>query len=248
MICDIFIRTYKKDIEWLDYCVRSIKKYCSSYRNLVIVYPEGEQECGKFSLTSFAASPINPDGYIDQQYSKLIADTYCKQDATHLLMLDSDCFAHDYISPKTYIRNDKILFPITHKTSPQVSECQPFIKTCESILNCEVEYEFMRRQPFLLQTKDLKSFREWFDQTQSVDLKSYLSNCKKADSFSEYNLIGAYLYYIKKSDDYHFYDTDSGTCFYNPMLQSWSYGGLTEDILNRYNTYLNTAKARGGSH
>ena len=163
-------------------------------------------------------------------------------------MLDSDCFAHDYISPSTYIRNDKILFPITHKSSPHVSECQHFIKTCERILNREVEYEFMRRQPFLLQTKDLKSFREWFNHAQRVDLKSFLSTCKKSDSFSEYNVLGAYLYYIKQSKDYHFYDTDSGTCFYSPVLQSWSYGGLTDDILNRYDECLSADTKRGGGH
>ena len=239
MICDIFIRTYIKDLEWLDFCVRSIRQFCSGYRDLIIVYPEGDDECGKFSETSFAVKPVNPNGYVDQQYFKLTADTYCKPDATHLLMLDSDCFAYEAISPETYMQNGKILFPITHKSSPRVSECHHFIETCEKILNREVEYEFMRKQPFLLQTKDLQSFRKWFDKTQSVDLKSYLSVCKEGDSFSEYNVIGAYLYYIQQSKDYHFYDHDSGACFDNPMLQSWSYGGLTEDIVNKYNTYLN---------
>lgn len=238
MICDIFIRTYIKDLEWLDYCVRSIKKFCSGYRDIVIVYPEGDDECGKFSDTSFPVKPINQDGYIDQQYFKLTAYNYCKPDVTHLLMLDSDCFVHGRVSPETYIRNNKILFPITHKSFLQGIDCQEYIKACQKIFNREVDYEFMRRQPFLLQVKDLKSFTKWFNETHGLDLKSYLSESKREDSFSEYNVMGAYLYYVEKSLDYYFYDTNSEV-YFNPVFQHWSYGGLTKELINKYNTYLN---------
>jgi hypothetical protein len=40
MQTDIFIRTYGKDLEWLKYCLRSVAKYCSGFRQIVIVIPK----------------------------------------------------------------------------------------------------------------------------------------------------------------------------------------------------------------
>ena len=34
---DIFIKTYHKDFIWLEYCIKSIKKFCKGFRDVVIV-------------------------------------------------------------------------------------------------------------------------------------------------------------------------------------------------------------------
>jgi len=37
--CDIFIRTYPNDYEWLNYCLESIRKYCSGFRRCGWCHP-----------------------------------------------------------------------------------------------------------------------------------------------------------------------------------------------------------------
>ena len=40
MASDIFIRTYWKDTEWLEFCLRSITRYARGFGSVIVVAPQ----------------------------------------------------------------------------------------------------------------------------------------------------------------------------------------------------------------
>src|SRR6185312_6600956 len=74
--CDIFIRTYPNDYEWLNYCLDSIRKYCSGFRKVWVVSPEAPSNAA-FHIPNGEWKVMNDeseDGYLAQQITKLYAD------------------------------------------------------------------------------------------------------------------------------------------------------------------------------
>ena len=38
--CDIMIRSYWRDFAWLEYCLRSIERYCTGFRAVIVAIPK----------------------------------------------------------------------------------------------------------------------------------------------------------------------------------------------------------------
>ena len=73
MKCDIFIRTFDGDCKWLNYCVKSIKKYATGFNNIIITYPENHTSCDVDFVKNYPIKELLNDGYVDQQFTKLTA-------------------------------------------------------------------------------------------------------------------------------------------------------------------------------
>ena len=75
----IFIRSYKNDIEWLKYCLRSIEKFVTGHAGVVVVVPEQDvplfKAAGIDAQTTPEADPGR--GYLNQQLTKIHADEFC---------------------------------------------------------------------------------------------------------------------------------------------------------------------------
>src|ERR1700741_2957188 len=93
MKVDIYIRTYKNDLGWLQYCLRSIHKYVTGYRKIIVCIPENQVSLlNDFNLQNVITCPIYKNDYIGQQVSKLLS--YKETDADYILFVDSDvCFS-----------------------------------------------------------------------------------------------------------------------------------------------------------
>jgi hypothetical protein len=78
----------------------------------------------------------------------------------------------------------------------------------------------------------LINFREWFEKNKNISLENFFRN-KFDRNVSEFNMLGAYIYYIEQKNNYIFIDTNShGFSSYNPCKQFWSWGGITPEIEN----------------
>ena len=233
MKCDIFIRSYNKDCEWLKYCVKSIEKYAKGFNNVIITYPDGHDCCNHSFAKNFPIKEICSNGYIDQQLTKLSAHKYCNDDVTHILYVDSDACFTETVSPDLFMKNG---LPIIYMTpySSFISDYElPALKwkfITENIIGVNVEYEFMRRSPFLYLKRTLIDFQNWFTNKYNTSIENYVVSMIQPQ-LSEYNALGAYIYYIGDKNQYLFINTLE----YLPpqpsfFLQNWSWGGLTKDM------------------
>lgn len=224
MTVDIFIRTYSKDLEWLKYCLKSITKYATGFRDVIICIPEHEKHLiSGWGLTKekvFKWSPVSANGYVDQQINKLSAHKFT--DADYVLFIDSDtCF-----KKKTNVTDYfTVAKPNLIKTRYElVGDAICWKEPTESILKTEVHYEYMRRMPLLYKTQTLKN------------LEFHLGGFKqiaKENKLSEFNLIGAFIELIEKDEDYHIINSEIDPLPPITINQEWSWGGLNEEIRSK---------------
>ena len=224
MYIDIFIRTYPKDFFLLNYCLQSIRKFVSGYRNIILnVRNKNYNEL---------MSVVNTDGciivqshdfddkidYCGQQICKIYADIW--SDATYFYYVDSDCiFYNNFNIQEKYFDSNKniILFKEHWHKIPDTFKWQGCLKK----LGLLTEFEFMRRLPQLYPARVLKPLRTYIEQKIGKD---YINSCLtiyKTCGFSEFNIIGSYIYLHDSNE--------MNICFYDPELnqipvkQFWSH-------------------------
>lgn len=209
MITDIFIKTCKHDADYHRYCLASIEKYCSGFRNVVVI--EGE----------------HPRGYLDQQIVKLHADTYT--DADFVLITDSDTLFTVPVTPETYLRDGKPIWLWT-PWSPEMLAHPGTAAWCrcmnEFFGGAESPGEFMRRQPFMVPTKVLKTLREWCEAYHGKSIRDYVMD---RGVFSEFNIIGYYAW-LTHHDDFHWIDTSMDELPELTVRQMWSHDPIHKNI------------------
>jgi hypothetical protein len=222
---DIFIRTYKNDLPWLQYCLKSIHKYVTGYRRIVVCIPEDQVGLLRdFNLKYVHTCPVYKDDYLGQQISKLKADVYCESE--YVLYVDSDCvFNRPLDVSKNLFYNDK---PVVYKTRyEKVGEAICWKAITEKSINKRVEWEYMRRLPILYRSETITDFRDYMELIHNRTLEEYIIK-QPLRQYSEFNALGAFTEAFYP-EGYHFHDTEYG--IEAPYLkQNWSWGGLTPEI------------------
>jgi hypothetical protein len=223
MTTDIFIRTYDNDLEWLKYCLKSIHKYVTGYRKIIICIPDNQKHLiDAWSLTQEEVHGVNKfaeSGYIDQQINKIMAYKFGVAD--FVLFVDSDvCFKRP-VHVSEYFKDGK---PIILKTRYEsVGDAICWKEPTEKMLGYSVGYEYMRRLPLLYRSETLKNLNN------KIELWGFGNGVSKIEKMSEFNLVGAFAE-KEESEKYHFIDTEKEPLPPESVKQNWSWGGLTEDI------------------
>lgn len=232
---NIFIRTYKNDLPWLKYCLRSISKYVSGYNKIVICIPESQAHLlNDWNLTQevVVTCPVYADDYLGQQISKLNADKYCESD--YVLYVDSDCVFTRPFNCTELLNEDN---PTMYKTDyNKVEDAICWKPITEQALNKkDIQFEYMRRLPLMYRSKTIADLREYMELIHGVPMAQYVTS-QPLGAFSEFNALGAFADAFC-NDKYEFKNTDEGV-EENCLIQFWSWGGLTPEIKNQIEEIL----------
>lgn len=234
-IVDIFIRTYDADLKWLAYSLQSIHKFCRGFRNIIIVIPEKQKHLlDGFNLTQekVFTCPEYKDDYMGQQVTKICADQY--SDAEYFMYGDSDTLLTQELRPEYLFREDK---PIILKTSyEKLGNAVPWKKITERALGFNIEFEFMRRHPFLYRSSTLKALREHMKQVHQKEVAEYVM-AQPDRGFSEFNAVGAFADEFEY-DKYYFQDTETEPLPPLYVRQFFSWGGITPEVLTEMQNIL----------
>lgn len=172
MICDIFIKTCAHDAEYHKYCLASIDKYCTGFRNVVVI--DGE----------------HPRGYLQQQLEKTKADTYT--DADFILITDSDTLFIRPVTPETYFRDGMIEWIHTPWTPEMLNgDVRVWYDVMGQFFEDVPHSEWMRRQPFMLPAWLLREVREFCIAKHGIPIDQYVM---QKGVFSEFNILGCYAW------------------------------------------------------
>lgn len=226
---DLFIRTYRGDAAWLSYLLRSIKKFCSGYHEILVAYPRSdaailEPLIDSRNVTGLRKVVVDDDagtGYMAQQYTKMTADIHSTAD--YIAFLDSDCLCTVPNNPQTWMEGDKIRYLITPYEILGITV--PWKPITEKALKFECKFETMRRHPCVFPREVITHCREYMEQIHGKPLRDYISE-QPHGSFSEFNVMGSYALQ-KESEKFMFLDTTKNPLPPEVIKQRWSYGGLT---------------------
>jgi hypothetical protein len=229
MTCDIFIRSYYKDFEWLSYCLAAIERYCSGFRSVVVVIPETSRT--RLNKLSLPASGVRlefchayRDDYLGQQATKMLADLFT--DADFICHVDSDCIFSRQTTPEDLVFRGRVRVVI--RPNKLLGRQRPWQQPTERFLGWPVTYDFMQQQPFTFPRWLYSQVRNHCTRLHEVDIETYITS-QPPRSFSEYNVLGAYAYrYCAES--FLWIDTSAEELAEPNCRWYWSWGGFTPEI------------------
>jgi hypothetical protein len=232
MICDLFLRSYSGDIAWMPYALRSLHRFVTGIRDIIVVVPANDYALFKhlnFTREILASSRFEErDGYMDQMLDKLLAFLYT--DADTILFWDSDVIAIRPFSPTDLLIDGKprwLITPYAKLVNADGTPAVPWRPITEKAIGCEVEYEAMRSHPLMATSEALIAFRQFMENTHKMSLGEYIAK-QPTREFSEWNALGAWAFYYRP-DLFAFWHTDVSVP--EPFVrQFWSWGGLTPEI------------------
>ena len=240
-ILDIFIKTYHKDFIWLEYCLRSIKKFASGFRDVVIVSDNDGNLIPKsfhdilpikvYYVTLPSKAPeriIHGLGYSWQQYIKL--SWYEYTDADVVLSIDSDRMFHAPITPETFKMDEKYVW--YYRDWDKAGDAISHKSHTDTILGLNTSFEAMLPPVYILRKDTLIALRNHIISKHSNGDSSIRTIWDvivllNMETLSEFNIIGSFIYHFDRPEYIKLINDDSSSRY--PVISSWSWGGLTDE-------------------
>lgn len=240
--CDLFVRSYWKDLEWLTLCLASITKYCRGFRSVIIVLPRSSEPW----LRRFVLPPgvrvelcdCYRDDYLGQQVTKLLADTFT--DADYICHVDSDCVFFRSISPEDLIVNGKP--HVLMRPCDTLGRHRPWQKPTEQFLRSKVTDDFMYHPPFTFPRWLYARLREHSLAIHGVDIETYVT-AQLPRGFSEYNALGAFAWRHYR-DRFSWVDITISPSSKPHCRWYWSWGGIDAAIRGEIRAILDAGDER----
>lgn len=235
MNVDIAIRSYVKDFQWLRYCIASLDKYTTGFRNLLVVVPDAHMDelrkqvpdLWKLKTLKLVLNGTTPleDDYLGQQITKLTvhqltdADVFCH--------VDSDCVFTRPFSPQDLFSADgRLKLLMTAYT--ELPKDMPWKPITEKFIGSPVDFEFMRRMPLSYHRATYEGVYLHSLKVHNASIANYIA-AQPYHAFSEFNALGAWAY-MHQQDKYEFSNTHGMNLQPPPCVQYWSWGGITPDV------------------
>jgi len=217
----IFIRTYHKDIRWLNYCLKSIHKNLKGWSEIVICIPTGQDHLlNHLTAEIVVTTKVYRDDYLLQQSDKIHAHQHCKGD--YVLFVDSDVIFKKGADVRHYFYENKPI--ILKEKYESVGAAMCWKAPTEKLFKEKVEYEMMRFAPQIFLRQTLVMMCESFP-----DLENYIMS-QPYRQFSEFNALGVYAEKMQP-ECYSIIDITEGLPNYipeNKAHQWWSWSGLKQ--------------------
>jgi len=205
----VFYRTYRGDFLWLKYSLMSLKKCLTGYSEIVIVTPKADYDLLKEEMKGWdlpkgivtfrdVLEPLKDD-YLGQQLCKLKAYEYVS--FPYVLFVDSDAIFTTATTVENFLKDGK---PCILKTSykdlgatmeqgtDNPGAACVWKPITEKALGEPVEFEYMRRLPLFYRRDSIKNLSWYFVDKHGVSIEDYVRSIPDR-SFSEFNLLGAYI-------------------------------------------------------
>lgn len=222
-VTDLFIKTWPGDYEWMKYAVRSIDKFCSGFRSLVIV--TSDDKCPRPEKIGSKVFVVEEGdrGYMHQQICKLNSDHF--SDADFILATDADTIFIRPVTPDSYRdRRNRINWMMTPIKEVTPDERSAWPRVMERFIGIMPNFEYMRRHPFMVPRWLLQAFRDfcWFTHRKTVH--DYVM-CQPGREFSEWNCLGFYAHTFHR-EAFNFVNTATDPWPELTVRQFWSWGGV----------------------
>lgn len=203
MATDIFIVTYRRDAARLEFCLRSIRKHCRSFRRTVVVGPIVDEEvfvpmCNRYPATVYVPQPEYGDGHLWQNIIKTEADLYT--DSDFVMHIDSDLTFTRGCTPLDVSTGGKPdLFYGRYGDAKSCAPWVPWKQVTENALGRTVEVETMRRFPILYPRGLYSATRSRIEAANEKRFRDFVRDAPKLGhayhGYSEFNALGCTAYY-----------------------------------------------------
>lgn len=243
---EIFIVTFKRDIDFLRYCLKSIEKFANGFQGVTVMAPSSEK--GMYSwvprivnMKYFDETPGK--GMLHHELLIMEADMHCPG-AEYILHVDADCVFWQPASPSDFIEDGKPLILREHysKITNQNRHCWKL--AVENAIGITPEYDYMVRHPQCYRADLYHKARELLEKKTGRTYDWYILHQRNEfpQTFAEFPCLGTVAAKCFP-DDYAFMDYDHladarqnnlspGSFQYvykknlDKLVECWSHGGI----------------------
>lgn len=233
MKTQLFIVSHAKDANWLDWCLQSIRKFCTGFEGVTVVAPTADQLvlggiCGANGarLRLFDQAPP-PKCHLDHNVQKCCADLWCP-DVDYICHIDSDCVFREPATPEDYFVDGKpVLLVQTYASLERQFNGFPWRHVVERTLKMPVTWETMRRHPMVNPVSLYPHVRTTVERVNGQSFRDYVL-AQKPDypsGFAEFNTLGAVVMDSSEwRNRYHIIDVGCNPYPRTKLIQFWSHG------------------------
>ena len=238
MTVDILMVTFRRDLEFAEYAMRSVRKFTSGFRDNICVVPTQDGEMYRemaeplgFTVKTFDEWPGK--GFVHHEAIICEADLWCPG-ADAVLHLDSDCLFTGNISPEDYFLEGK---PIVYRERYENFRKHPnrygWKKCVKDATGIDPDWETMCRHPSVYWRETYEQTRAMIGEHTGKDWKEYIRGCRNTypQGFAEFPTLGAVAiekhpekyYFIEQAHDSPDMQRDKSL---NKLKAFWSVGGV----------------------
>lgn len=223
----IMVVSYKKEIEFLKYCLKAIDKYASGFCEVVVCVPE--QERGSFDwirrarVVYFEEQPGK--GMLSHMIMKCRADEICPT-ANAIVHLDSDTMLWQNCTPVDFTPNGKCVMVRERYADIKNPNRLLWQKNVERALGFKPEYETMVRQGNCYPRAVYGVMRSMVEKFTKQPFDQYVLSGQNQfpQSFCEFDTLGAVaIAHFRDQMDCRDYDKERDSRECGVPIGSWQY-------------------------
>lgn len=204
----IFYKTYEPDLCWLEWSLKFLERYWHGDFRLVIAAPNFYRERVHDLVPKrlrhdyhFQALEEEYEGYLYQQYVKLMADVWCSADI--ITYFDSDLMLLRPTGLEDLCENGKpLIYFQSYKELESEGNHVPWQQIVFSVIGRQPQNEYMRVHPFTFHASTIFNLRQRLESLHGQRLYEVIKE-RPSRSFSEFNLLGYYAS-LYEQDKYTF--------------------------------------------
>ncbi len=241
----IMIVTHAKDMDFLRYCLASIKKYASGFAGVTLVVPEHERglyDWVKGAIVRYFPQP-EEKGMLSHLIQKCRADEWCP-DTDFIVHMDADCMFFRDVTPAAFVKDWRALSVREAYANITNPHRHGWAERVEQATGIRPEYDYMLRHPQVHPSAVYKATREYVEGWTKQAFNDYVLSGQNVfpQSFCEFNTlstIGKHLFvccynYVdyNKALDAQMIGQDPGSFQYvykrnvDFVVEWWSHGGI----------------------
>lgn len=241
MIVDIFIKTCPKDYEFLDHCLFSISKRAKYFRDVVIVTEDEDYDLDRVGndlnarVINLGKIPENkirfpgrstPRGYEYQKGIKCMWHQYSDADAA--FVCDSDYLFTGDVTVYDLFKDGLPIWCRKEWDDLPDDHVRAWKRGNEWFHGGPVPWSYMTGPGFLITRELAQKFQEHvYNKFEATPLELFLN--PGVPQITEFELLGLFADYYGKDFElpYHWASPEER---YLPIVQFWSWGGMTDTV------------------
>jgi hypothetical protein len=248
--CEILIVTYWKDFPWLDYCLRSINKFCSGFSGVTLAIPNRDIE--KFhALWNDSMQParivgfdeVPGKGMLHHMAMMVSADQIVPCGTKYVLHHDADGIFTMPSTPEHFFANDKPYYLIRtwaslgvldrrHPVARVASDCAMWKGPTDAQLGWDTEWYTMCVNTQAMPIEFYAPYRQYLEERHRQPFVQYMTSGRNEwpQDIMDYTAMGAWAKQYMP-EFFTWFDVENGQPFPGDRKKAYhSHSGITPEI------------------
>lgn len=235
----IFVVTYRKDFEYLRYCLLAYEKFADGFEELVLVVPGYDFDAAVELVRKTVTKPVAvrsgeewPNrGMLWAMTQKCRADEWCPR-ADIIFHIDADCVFTEPVTPLEYVKDGKPILlyeSFVSLNKKGIDECNKWQVCTQACLPFDVLHETMRRHPEVYHRNLYARTRELVEQKTGRRFDDYVQGQTNSfpQTYCEHVTLGNVAIQCF-ADQYELYNLEHKPWPTQKLHQGWTHNGMRD--------------------